>query len=293
MSAPSDWPLPPEGIRFVSPGFILAALQRNPLTRDCFPTAMGFYPHAHGHHMRREQHDDNLVIYCTAGHGVLQAGGSSHPAGPGSLMLLPQGLAHEYHASSRNPWHLYWVHCRGDNAGAFLDYLGYRPGKPVVEVNMHPALSASFDSLLTVRSTGYSLAAFVNAANHLRHLFTQFALAASQRRAAQPGELDLARLQDYMRANIDKRLSLDDLARLANLSRFHFANRYKALTGYSPIKHFLHLKMEAACRMLDTSRCSIGSIAQELGYTDALYFSRAFKGVVGLSPRDYRESVRR
>ncbi|MEQ8515354.1 MAG: AraC family transcriptional regulator [Chromatocurvus sp.] len=293
MSTPSDWPLPPQGIRFVSPGFILSALQRSPLTRDCFPTAMGFYPNARGHRMRRERHDDNLVIYCTAGHGELQAGGTTHSAGPGSLMLLPQGVAHEYRASSRDPWHLYWVHCRGDNADAFMDYLGYRPGKPVVEVDVHPGLSASFDSLLGVRSTGYSLAAFVNAANHLRHLFTQFALAAGQRRAAQPGELDLARLQDYMRENIDKRLSLDELAALANLSRFHFANRYKALTGYSPIKHFLHLKMEAACRMLDTSPRSVGSIAEELGYTDALYFSRAFKGVVGLSPRDYRESVRR
>ncbi len=293
MSTPSDWPLPPQGIRFVSPGFILSALQRSPLTRDCFPTAMGFYPNARGHRMRRERHDDNLVIYCTAGYGELQVDGTTHTAGPGSLMLLPQGVAHEYHASSHDPWHLYWVHCRGDNADAFMDYLGYRPEKPVVEVDVHPALSASFDSLLAVRSTGYSLAAFVNAANHLRHLFTQFALAASQRRAAQPGELDLTRLQDYMRENIDKRLSLDELARLANLSRFHFANRYKALTGYSPIKHFLHLKMEAACRMLDTSRRSVGSIAEELGYTDALYFSRAFKGVVGLSPRDYRESVRR
>lgn len=293
MSTPSDWPLPAKGIRFVSPAFILSELQRNPLTRDCFPTAMGFYPRARGHRMRRERHDDNLVIYCIAGRGELQVDGATHPAGPGSLMLLPQSVAHEYRANARDPWHLYWVHCRGDNANAFMNYLGYRPGKPVVEVDVHPALGASFDNLLGVRSTGYSLAAFVNAANHLRHLFTQFALAASQRRAAQPGELDLTRLQDYMRANIDKRLSLDELAALAKLSRFHFANRYKALTGYSPIKHFLHLKMEAACRMLDTSRRSIGSIAQELGYTDALYFSRAFKGVVGLSPRDYRESVRR
>ncbi|MFN2289538.1 MAG: AraC family ligand binding domain-containing protein [Chromatocurvus sp.] len=291
MSTPSDWPLPPQGIRFVSPAFILSALKRSPLTRDCFPTAMGFYPNARGHRMRRERHDDNLVIYCIAGHGKLRIGGTTHAAGPGSLMLLPQGVAHEYHASNHDPWHLYWVHCRGDSADAFMDYLGYRPGKPVVDVDVHPALSASFDSLLGVRSTGYSMAAFVNAANHLRHLFTQFALAASQRRAAQPGELNLARLQDYMRENIDRRLSLDELATLANLSRFHFANRYKALTGYSPIKHFLHLKMEAACRMLDASRRSVGSIAEELGYTDALYFSRAFKSVVGLSPRDYRESA--
>ena len=293
MSTPSDWPLPPQGIRFVSPGFILAALQRNSLTRDCFPTAMGFYPRAQGHHMRRDRHDDNLVIYCIAGKGELQVDGETHTVSPGSLILLPKGISHEYRASSQDPWHLYWVHCSGDSIDAFMDYLGYRPGRPVLEVDVHPALIASFDSLLGVRSTGYSLAAFVNAANHLRHLFTQLALAASRRRAAQPGELDLAMLQDYMRENIDKRPSLDELAGLANLSRFHFANRYKALTGYSPIKHFLHLKMEAACRMLDTSRRSIGSIAEELGYTDALYFSRAFKGVVGLSPRDYRGSVRR
>ncbi len=293
MSTPSDWPLPAQGIRFVSPAFILSALAHNPLTRDCFPTAMGYYPDARGHRMRRERHDDNLVIYCVAGRGELAAEGATHAAGPGSLMLLPKGLAHEYSASTSDPWHLYWVHCRGESIAAFMSYLGYRPGKPVVEVGVHPALSASFDSMLGVRSTGYSLAAFVNAANHLRHLFTQFALAAGQRRAAQPGELDLAPLQDFMRENIDRRLSLDELARLANLSRFHFANRYKALTGYSPIKHFLHLKMEAACRMLDSSRRSVASVADELGYTDALYFSRAFKGVVGLSPRDYRESVRR
>jgi AraC-like DNA-binding protein len=293
MSTPSDWPLPPEGIRFVSPGFILTALQRSPLTRDCFPTAMGYYPRARGHRMQRGQHDDTLVMYCTDGQGEVEAGGSRHRIRAGNLVLLPRGLAHSYRASDREPWTLYWVHCRGDSLPAFIDHLGFRPGHPIVEVDLHPALTSSFDGLLGVRSTGYSLAAFINAANHLRHLFTQFALAARERRAAQPGELDLDRLQDYMREHLGSRVSLDELATIANLSRFHFANRYKALTGYSPIKHFLHMKMEAACRMLDTSRRSVRSIAAELGYTDALYFSRAFKGVVGLSPREYRGSVRR
>jgi AraC-like DNA-binding protein len=254
---------------------------------------MGYYPRARGHRMQRGQHDDTLVMYCTDGQGEVRAGGARHRVRAGSLVLLPRGLSHAYQASESDPWTLYWVHCRGDSLPAFMDHLGFRPGQPIVEVDLHPALTSSFDALLGVRSTGYSLAAFINAANHLRHLFTQFALAVRERRAAQPGELDLDRLQDYMREHLGGRVSLDELATIANLSRFHFANRYKALTGYSPIKHFLHMKMEAACRMLDTSRRSVGSIAAELGYTDALYFSRAFKGVVGLSPREYRGSVRR
>jgi AraC-like DNA-binding protein len=53
------------------------------------------------------------------------------------------------------------------------------------------------------------------------------------------------------------------------------------------------MKMEAACRLLDEPGLSVKAVSASLGYTDALYFSRAFKSVVGLSPQAYRASVRR
>ncbi len=292
MSRPSQWPLPEQGIRFLTPAFMVKELYRHPLTRDCYPTAMGYYPQARGHRMQRLRHDDNLLLYCVDGRGSLEAGGHRYAAGSGDLILLPQGLAHHYAASQSEPWSLYWVHFQGVSSRVFMEYLGYREGRAVVHAGVAPALLASFNSLLAVRRTGYSSRAFINAANQLRHLFTQFAMEANRTRAQHQGNLDLDSIQAYMQDNIHEPLDLDDLAAVAHLSKFHFSSRYKALTGYSPIKHFLHMKIEYACQLLDSTELSVKAIAAELGYSDPLYFSRLFSKTMGMSPRAYRSSVR-
>jgi AraC-like DNA-binding protein len=291
LSSPSKWPLPAKGVRFLTPAFMLGKLDRNPLTRDCYPTAMGYYPQARGHAMRRERHDDNLLLYCVDGGGQLDIAEESWPVGPGHLVMLPQAVVHQYRALRREPWSIYWVHFQGSSAAVFMNYLGYREGHPVLDVGLSPALLAGFDSLLSVRRTGYSTVAFINVANQLRHLLTQFALE-SRRQGPQHG-LDLAAIQAFMMENIDRQLELDTLASVANLSKYYFANRYKDLTGYSPIKHFLHMKIEYACQLLDSTDLSVQAIAAATGYTDPLYFSRLFSKTMGQSPRAYRASIRK
>ncbi|MEH6583242.1 MAG: AraC family transcriptional regulator [Halioglobus sp.] len=293
MSSPSQWPLPDQGIRFLTPAFMLEQLYRHPLTRDCYPTAMGYYPKAIGHRMQRPRHDDNLLLYCVEGHGNLQTGGQSLAVTSGDLVLLPQGLAHSYAADEGQPWTLYWVHFQGVSTRIFLEYLGYREGRPLVHPGISPALLAAFNSLLAVRRTGYSSSAFINAANQLRHLITQFAMETGRQQAGQPSALDLDSIQAYMQDNIDQQIDLQALASVAHLSKFHFSNRYRALTGYSPIKHFLHMKIEYACQLLDSSEMSVKAIAANLGYSDPLYFSRLFSKTMGMSPRAYRNSVRK
>lgn len=293
MSSPSKWPLPRAGVRFLTPAFMVEKLSRHPLTKDCYPTAMGFYPEASRHRMQRERHDDNLVLYCTAGKGRLTAGGWSGEIRPGWIILLPQGLAHAYEADADKPWTLYWVHFQGNSTGVFLQYLGYREGRPVTEAGLSPLLVGAFTSLMEVRRTGYSTRAFINASNHLRHLLTQMSMEVSAAQGRlQPG-FQLDHLQAYMLENLDHTLSLEDLAAVAKMSKYHFSNRYKALTGYSPIKHFLNMKMEHACYLLDASELSVGEIARSLGYDDPLYFSRLFRKIIGISPRGYRASTRK
>ena len=293
MSLPSQWPLPDQGIRFLTPAFMLEKLYRHPLTRDCYPTAMGYYPKALGHRMHRPRHDDNLLLYCADGSGELETGGLQITVKSGDLVLLPQGLAHSYGANDGQPWTLYWVHFQGVSTRIFLEYLGYREGRPLVHTGVSPALLAAFNSLLAVRRTGYSSSAFINAANQLRHLFTQFALETRRQQAGLPTALDLDAIQVYMQENIDQQIDLPALAAVANLSKFHFSNRYKALTGYSPIKHFLHMKIEYACQLLDSTEMSVKAIAASLGYSDPLYFSRLFSKTMGMPPRAYRSSVRK
>ena len=293
MSAPSKWPLPDAGIRFITPAFMISAMARHPLTKDCYPTAMGYYPAALGHRMRRERHDDNLIIYCVSGRGSIAAGEFSGRVNPGQAILLPQGLPHEYRAHRRQPWTVFWVHFQGAASAQFLQHLGYREGRCLVDAGLSPVLSAGFQSLMEVRHTGYSSRAFINAANQLRHLLTQFALDIGLQAGRSGRGFDIEQIQAFMREHLDQPLSLDMLADRANLSKYHFASRYKKLTGYSPIKHFMNMKMEHACRLLDSSDLSVQAVASAVGYDDPLYFSRLFRQTIGSSPREYRASIRK
>lgn len=292
MSNPSKWPLPHAGIRFITPTFMIEKLARHPLTKDCYPTAMGYYPRASGHRMLRERHDDNLLLYCTEGQGRLAADSWAGDIGPGQIMLLPQGLTHAYEADPEDPWSLYWIHFQGASTRVLMQYLGYRDGRIVADAGVSPLLIGAFTSLLEVRRTGYSTRAFINAANHLRHLVTQMSMEISAHAGRLQSGFELDNVQAYMLEHIDQAVTLESLAGVANMSKYHFSNRYKELTGYSPIKHFLNMKMEHACRLLDSTDLGVGEISRRVGYEDPLYFSRLFRKTIGSSPRGYRAAMR-
>ena len=63
---------------------------------------------------------------------------------------------------------------------------------------------------------------------------------------------------------------------------------FKQQTGYTPIDYFIQLRMHRACQLLDTTDLSIKTVAADLGYEDALYFTRVFKAVNGMAPTQYR-----
>ena len=293
MSAPSKWPLPENGTRFLTPAFMLNKLARHPLTRECYPAAMGFYPSADRHRMQRTRHDDNLLIYCVEGKGHASAGAWHGSVTPGEILLLPQGVAHHYEADENDPWTIYWVHYQGSSTAIFNHYLGDPEGtRPVTATGVSPQLIAQFRGLMAVHRTGYNTRAFINAANQLRHLLTSIALQMREAQASSQHSFNLEEVQNFMLEQIGRQLDLDTLAATAKLSKYHFANKYKTLTGYSPIKHFLNMKMEHACHLLDTSELSVKGVAAALGYDDPLYFSRLFSKTIGMSPRSYRSSVR-
>jgi AraC-like DNA-binding protein len=164
---------------------------------------------------------------------------------------------------------------------------------PVARVGVSPQLAAHFRGLMEVHHTGYNTRAFINAANQLRHLLTQLALEMRRTQAISQHSFNLAAVQSFMLEHLSEQLDLDTLAAAAKLSKYHFSNKYKALTGYSPIKHFLNMKMEHACHLLDSGGMSVKGVATALGYDDPLYFSRLFTKTVGMSPRSYRNSVRK
>src|ERR1041385_3887176 len=92
----------------------------------------------------------------------------------------------------------------------------------------------------------------------------------------------------YMKAHLTQRVHVTDLAASVKVSPSYYFALFKRHTGSSPINCLIHLRMQYACRLLETTAMSVKEIAVVLGYDDAFYFSRQFKSVIGIAPSGYR-----
>ncbi|GAA5074632.1 helix-turn-helix domain-containing protein [Lysobacter panacisoli] len=103
----------------------------------------------------------------------------------------------------------------------------------------------------------------------------------------------LARTVAYIRDHLFDSLSLGDLARIACVSRFHFARMFRARTGFSPMKYVQNERIRTAKQLLRRGEGNISSIAAALGFFDQSHFSRVFRKVTGISPGRYAQGLAR
>ncbi len=99
------------------------------------------------------------------------------------------------------------------------------------------------------------------------------------------------RVIDHIEKNLHKDLLLDDLARVANFSKFHFHRIFKAITGEALNKYIQRLRMEkAASQLLRHPQKPIINIAYECGFESFSSFDRIFKEYFSMSPGEWRNS---
>jgi YesN/AraC family two-component response regulator len=96
----------------------------------------------------------------------------------------------------------------------------------------------------------------------------------------------------YMRANLNMRISLQDIAMVCNCSEANVSRLFRESLKTAPIDYFIHLKIQKASKILLNSNLRIKEISIKLGYDDPYYFSRIFTKHVGLSPANYRKEVK-
>lgn len=97
-----------------------------------------------------------------------------------------------------------------------------------------------------------------------------------------------ARVEALVRVHPAAHLTVDDLAGHVGMSPSAFAHAYPGLAGESPHRTILRLKIEAAKRLLLEDRLRVKEAAGRLGFSSEFHFSRAFKRLEGIAPRDYR-----
>lgn len=97
----------------------------------------------------------------------------------------------------------------------------------------------------------------------------------------------MRRVVDYIRANLEGDIRLEDLAGIACLSRFHFVRAFKAATGKSPYRYVTDLRIERAKALLRLGQLSLLEIAVELNFSSQATFTRAFRKATGYTPGQY------
>ena len=97
----------------------------------------------------------------------------------------------------------------------------------------------------------------------------------------------LTRVLTYVRDNLDRDISLADLAAVAGLSPSHFGPLFRRSTGLTPYRYVLIQRIEQGKSLLGNAYLSVGEVAAQVGFCDQSQFTRQFKRHTGLTPKAY------
>ena len=98
-------------------------------------------------------------------------------------------------------------------------------------------------------------------------------------------------LREHIDSNIDQRIRVAALAKLANLSVCYFARAFKQSVGVTPHDYLMRRRVERTIELLSGTKMSLSEIAFAAGFADQSHFARRFRQHVGMSPRDYRRAT--
>lgn len=298
-------------IRLFIPVFLLKKLAKHRLTDALYPVSLGITQANNNYKLQQENKHCHSLIYCLSGTGKLHYQGKDRVIKRGDLVIInantaftftldktkntPKKVSHsEKQLSSRDSKTanniVYWVNFTGTLAQDFAERLLMKMDNGVAHVGILKNIVSDFDHLLALGARGYTATNVIHAVHILQQALSFLALQLRLTMSNNSSSFDLEAVEALMRNSLHQELSLDTLAHYSQLSKFHFAKKFKELTDSSPIQHFINMKIQHACSQLDNSDIAIKDIASNLGYSDPYYFSRLFKKLVGISPKQYRDS---
>jgi len=99
------------------------------------------------------------------------------------------------------------------------------------------------------------------------------------------------RITEYMLEHIGEELSLNELAAILHLSRFHFCTAFRQATGKTPHGWLVLQRIGFAKKLLEDRLLSVTEVGLSVGYGTPSAFAAAFRKVVGVTPTDFRRSL--
>ena len=99
----------------------------------------------------------------------------------------------------------------------------------------------------------------------------------------------LRRAHDHIDRNYPEPLNLDRLARVAGVSKYHFARSFEAAYGETPIRYLTRRRIERAQDLLRVANLTVTEVCMAVGFASLGSFSTRFTQLVGENPTAYRD----
>ena len=276
----------------VLPPAIVRRAAMLPVCRDLMVTNIGAYQTAAHHFVDRPQGiSAHILIVCQGGKGVCSFKNRKHLLATGNVIVLPANVRHRYWADENDPWKILWVHFTGKRTRDYLAMLGLTQLNPMGWLHDLPGVVESFEDTYRHTRGGFTDVDLFGLSTGLARLLgvCRFSLRAAEFRRRYT-EDQVLRTVHYMASNLDRPLTLKQIAAIASWSPTHYCTVFRRQLKLSPIEYLLRLKIQRACERLRTTDDMIADVAHNLGFADPYYFSRLFRRRTGSSPRAYREA---
>ena len=244
------------------------------------------------------------------GHGTYQ--GRPWKAGPGTAVLMDLNRPHTYYTDPDDPWEMYWVIMEGPGIARIFSTLIESAGSPAIPCPDMKGVALTFRKLFRLLN-GPQVAGEAWVARELSTLLALVedgvrrdarpVLPSNQAQApVQPIRQEIrpvvplegiSAARSFLQLNHQRPLSLDEIARSAHMSRFHFIRQFKRELGATPMEFLEQFRIGRAQElMLEQPNLRLNDVARAVGFEDPAYFSRVFHKRTGYAPRDYRRNFK-
>ena len=204
------------------------------------------------------------------------------------FMLFP-GQVNTYIADSKLPWEYTWVEFDGLRAREIVTTAGLSLNHPVYHASSKELRNQMMEEMLYL--SRHPEESPFHLIGHLYLFLDYFMRSAATVHVKQNGSIRdfyIKEALSYIEQNFQNDISVEDISAFCGLNRSYFGKIFHDTIGRSPQEFLISYRMTKAAELLKITSLSIADIGNAVGYPNQLHFSRAFKNVYGMSPRNWR-----
>lgn len=244
------------------------------------------------HSSHRDKLNSFLLIIITAGSGTLSYRNNVHKLKAGDCAFIDCSEPYT-HSTSSDPWSMSWVHFYGNNIAKIYDrYINETGNYIFTPYNTFPLLQLVDELFLLSQANDHirDIKLHERLTVLLSSVLDEAVSYSLQRQNMSKWDVQLKNVRDYLSSHYAEKISLENVASQFYLNKFTMIRYFKDQYGMSPIAYLLQVRITKAKEMLRFTNNNIDEVAWKCGFPDGNYFSRAFKKIEHITPREYRRS---